>query len=93
MTPNARLIKSFYTDLEYKWDRIRVDKFRKTLKVSEEELAAYMNLTPSRFRRYLKDGKLPGPALVLLDLWENYYNHVLLGEPLKQYPNPVKNHD
>lgn len=79
--------------LENKWNRVKINEFCKVLQISEEEVAAYLNMTHAQLNQALSRGKLPGPAVVLLDLWENYYNHVILNEPLKKYPNPVSNHD
>jgi len=89
---NVKLIQSFNKGLVHKWDRVQVDTFCKLLVIEYDELAAYLNMKPWTFKNCLKDNKLPGPACVLLDLWENYYKHITLNEELKDYPSPVQ-HD
>jgi len=89
MTPSEKLIRSHHIGLTEKWDRGKVAEFCKLLNITLEELAAYLNMSNNQAFTAYKKGKFPGPACVLLDLWENYYIFRTTGLPLKNTISPV----
>ena len=66
------VIRSQYGNLKHIWDLEKALRLCELLSISLDELAEFLNLSFPVLKSGLIGKKLPGPAYVLLDLWERY---------------------
>lgn len=73
------------------WNRARVHRLCQLMGVTELELVAYLDWEAAAFKRAMDNGKFPGPACIVLELYEQWVFKQLLGEDRKlELPFPGK---